>query len=651
MPSGGASFAVTGATRPARRATSVGSWANPLPWLGALLVLYLVLPLVGLVSELARGHGAGFGAPGLEGALVVSLETASCTTALCALFGVPLAYQLARRRGRLASVVGALVLLPLALPPLMAGILLVSVIGPDTVLGALFSGRLTDSLAGIVLAQIFVAAPFTVVAARSAFGALEPALFEVGATLGIRRTGIFWRVALPAAARGVGAGLGLTWLRAFGEFGATIVVAYHPYSLPIFTYVRFSGFGLAQATAPAAMALGAALVVLAFARLRFPRRATAAVLALTPALPERREMVGALRFGVDCRLGSFSLRVAHRASGSHLAVLGPSGAGKTTLLRCLAGVVPRSTEMLFVGDRALGGLSAQERRVGYVPQEPCLLPNRTLWQQVTLGPQVEAGLAAYWIERLGLRHLEQYLPEQLSGGQRQRVALARALAADPELMLLDEPFAALDVAVRHQLQHELRLLLQERTLASIVVTHDPQEAALLASELLVVDAGRILQAGPTAEVFTHPATPAVARLLGVTNIFGGRITAADRIESDGAVFEVPEAILPAIGDEVLVGIRAEHVIVSFSPNGAGSGRAVVLDAAHLGTVAELRLGVTDGPELLVRVPTQMLATPGTACSIQLPATSLSVWPAEANEPILSRSQAWSAPQSGRHIST
>ena len=137
----------------------------------------------------------------MSAALAVSLVTATITTAICAVLGVPLAYSLARNPGRLASVIGAAVLIPLALPPLMSGILLVSVVGPDTALGHVFGRRLTDTMTGIVLAQTFVAAPFTIVAARSAFAAVDLALADVSATLGLGSWKRFARVWLPVAAR------------------------------------------------------------------------------------------------------------------------------------------------------------------------------------------------------------------------------------------------------------------------------------------------------------------------------------------------------------------------------------------------------------------------------------------------------------------
>ncbi len=142
---------------------------RPLVLLGGLLALYLAWPLVGFVVRLAQTAHPGFTTPGLFGALATSAVAATIATVLIALFGIPLAYVLARSRGRLASFVGFIVTLPLALPPLMSGILLIYVVGPYTALGTFFGRTLTDSLAGIVLAQTFVAAPFLVIVARASF--------------------------------------------------------------------------------------------------------------------------------------------------------------------------------------------------------------------------------------------------------------------------------------------------------------------------------------------------------------------------------------------------------------------------------------------------------------------------------------------------
>jgi ABC-type sulfate transport system permease component len=255
---------------------------SPLPWLGGLIVLYLAIPVIGFVVRLVGAQNRGFADLGLFPSLFVSLESASISLALITLLGVPLAYLLARSAGRVASFVGLVVMLPLALPPLMSGILLIYLVGPYTYLGRLFDGRLTMSLTGVVLAQTFCAAPFLIVAARSAFGTVDPAMLDVASTLGHSEFSRFRRVALPIAGPGIRAGMLLAWLRAFGEYGAVIVLAYHPFSLPVYTYNQFSGAGLPTTVAPTALALGVAVVVVVLSRLPLRGISTSSVVPPEP---------------------------------------------------------------------------------------------------------------------------------------------------------------------------------------------------------------------------------------------------------------------------------------------------------------------------------------------------------------------------------
>ena len=226
------------------------AWRGPLPFLGALLALYLTVPLAVLAVHIAEGARAGLPTAGLMAAVWVSVLSSTIATALIALFGIPLAWRLAQPGSRIWDAVGVAIQLPLALPPLMSGILLIEVVGPYTLLGRLFGGRLTDSIAGIVIAQTFVAAPFLVVSARSAFATVDPGLLELAATLGHDGWSRFRHISLRIAAPGIAAGLLLAWLRAFGEFGANLILAYHPYSLPVFTFVQFSSSGLAWNARP-----------------------------------------------------------------------------------------------------------------------------------------------------------------------------------------------------------------------------------------------------------------------------------------------------------------------------------------------------------------------------------------------------------------
>lgn len=221
----------------------------PLLVLGGLTLLYLIGPLLLSFTTLTGDGIRSFALDPQAGqAIVTSFVTASVATAVVAAGAVPLGYALAQGRGGAVRLVGLLASLPLALPPLMSGIVLLSVVGPYSPLGSLLSGvPLTDSPIGIVIAQVFVAAPFTVIGAREAFAALDPALADAAAVDGGGAWPIFWFIALPLAWPMVSAALALTWLRALGEFGATVVLAYHPYTLPVYVWVQLSSGGLAPA--------------------------------------------------------------------------------------------------------------------------------------------------------------------------------------------------------------------------------------------------------------------------------------------------------------------------------------------------------------------------------------------------------------------
>jgi molybdate transport system permease protein len=592
--------------------------SSPLPWLGGLLALYLLVPIVAFVVRLAGGAPAS---PGLGAALATSLETATIATVVIAVLGTPLAYLLARRRGPAARVLVTLLVLPLALPALMSGVLLLYVVGPFTILGELFDGRLTDTRTGIVLAQVFVAAPFLVLAARAAFTAVDPALEDVAATLGLGRIARFTRVAVPAALPGIAAGIMLSWLRAFSEFGATVILAYHPFSLPVFTFVQFDETGLPGTMLPIAAALLAALAILLLVQLPTPRARRARAQIPTPAalapLPP-----APLDFSLAKRLGGFSLDVAHRAASPRLALLGPSGAGKTLTLRLLAGLTPaQGNGHVRAGARTLDRLAPERRDIGYVPQHSALMPRRTLWQQVTLAPRAQPAVAAWWIERLGLAGLEDRYPDELSSGQRRRVAIARALAVQPRLLLLDEPFTGLDAPVRDRLRRDLRRLQRETGLSTVIVTHDPEEAALLAEEIVVIDDGRVLQAGSRRSVFGAPRSPLVAALLGIANSHHGITATPERLLSHGIHIDIPASELPC-GTQVAWSIRPEHI--ELDPGGPYT--ATLLDDADLGTVRELTVALAGTLQLTLRTHDARELAIGAQLTLALPPERVNVWP-------------------------
>jgi molybdate transport system ATP-binding protein/molybdate transport system permease protein len=635
---------------------------SPLTWLGGLLALYLVVPLVAFLVRLSGPGVRGFGTPGLWPALWVSLQSATISVVLVTLFGIPLAAWLARSRGPVARLVGMLVLLPLALPPVMSGLVWIYLVGPYTPVGNFFNGDLTDTLAGVVIAQTFVAGPFLVIAARSAFEAIDPSLDDLAASLGHRPLARFWLVKIRLGWPGIRAGMLMTWLRAIGEYGATVLLAYHPFTLPVFTYVQFSATGIPTTQAPTALALGLAIVVLVISELRWPRRLRRPVLPPAPRAPAATAPTP-VGFDLDLTVGSFRLRVAHQASSHRIAILGPSGSGKSVTLRALAGFFGPGAGAVTYGGAPVSAIPVEARRIGYVPQSRALFPGRTVWQQVLFATGADPALAAWWLRTLRLDGLAGRLPGQLSGGQQQRVTFARALAHRPRLVLLDEPFSALDAVVRDELRRELRRLQHETHLSTVLVTHDPEEAALLADEILVIDEGRVLQAGPRAEVFNHPASPAVARLLGIANTTHGTVAGPGAIASEGVVITARTEGLAA-GSEVLWSIRPDHVAVIPDPAAHGAAAAaggpstigslaggpatgtaaqngtagdwadgipaVVDDVADIGTLTVLTVRLPGGAELRARVTDPGALAPGDGCRAVLDPAAITLWPASAD---------------------
>lgn len=602
---------------------------NPLAWLGGLIVLYLAIPLGGFVVRFVQGPARGFHTPGLFPSLWVSACGATIALALVTAFGVPLAFMLARSKSRLASFVGLIVMVPLALPPLMSGILLVYVVGPYAFVGRLFGGRLTDSMAGIVIAMTFCSAPFLIVAVRAAFESIDQGLLDVAATLGHDDWSRFLRVAVPMAGPSVRAGMLLTWLRAFGEYGAVIILAYNPASLPVYTYNQFSGRGLPTTLAPTALALGVAVIVVLLSRVRVTRPAPRSV-TNAPETPGASPS-NPVRFGVDYHVGSFHLSVAFASGARHLAVLGPSGSGKSALLRSIAGLYGSAPGPVWYGDSPVEHVPVEQRRVGYVAQGFALYPHLTVWRQLLFAQGARPALASYWLEHLRLNGLEGRYPAELSGGQRQRVALAQVLCQSPQVLLLDEPFSGLDMPVRWELRRELRRLQRETGLATVLVTHDPEEAAFLADEVIVIANGRALQTGTSREVYSHPASPEVARLLGIANINRATVASDGWITVPGGRIAVRETGL-AQGTAVLWSIRPEHVLVS--PHAASrsllastscSLAATLTDVADLGTSFDLSLAVSDDLVLQARVADTNGYNVGGQCNVELASEAISVW--------------------------
>lgn len=269
--------------------------------------------------------------------------------------------------------------------------------------------------------------------------------------------------------------------------------------------------------------------------------------------------------------------------GEVVALLGPSGSGKTTLLRLIAGFEVPDAGTVRIGGRLVAGdgtwVEPDQRRIGMVFQDGALFPHLTVARNVAFGHPA-AGRVEESLELVGLAHRAGAYPHELSGGERQRVALARALAVDPEVVLLDEPFAALDAGLRSALREEVAAILRRAGASALLVTHDQQEALSLADHVVVVREGRVEQAGAPEEVYARPASRWAAEFLGAADVLPG--TAADG-SVECALGRLPVA--PSARGAVEVVIRPETLAMAPADEAdvpAGAVAATVVGRAYFG---------------------------------------------------------------------
>jgi sulfate transport system ATP-binding protein len=310
------------------------------------------------------------------------------------------------------------------------------------------------------------------------------------------------------------------------------------------------------------------------------------------------------RFGNFVALDNVSLDFL---TGELTALLGPSGCGKTTLLRIIAGLEqPDDGQVLLDGEDA-SARHVRERQVGFVFQHYALFKHMSVFENIAFGLRVkprnlrpsEAQIrdkVRQLLELVQLDWLADRYPPQLSGGQRQRIALARALAVEPRVLLLDEPFGALDAKVRKELRRWLRRLHDELHVTSIFVTHDQEEALEVADRIVLMNKGHVEQIGAPQDVYDHPASPFVYGFLGNVNLFHGRVHDGV-LEAGGVAFDAPDHAQAR--DQTGVGyVRPHDLDIDRYATGA-EGIMVQLKRAHaIGPLAQLELERDDNAELI-----------------------------------------------------
>jgi sulfate/thiosulfate transport system ATP-binding protein len=336
------------------------------------------------------------------------------------------------------------------------------------------------------------------------------------------------------------------------------------------------------------------------------------------------------RFGAAAVLDDVSVSVS---DGEFLALVGPSGSGKTTLLRVIAGLEAAESGSLVIDGRPMEGVAARDRHIGFVFQNYALFRHLTVAENIAFGLRVqprairpkEQAIRARVQSLLDLVHIPELgrrMPAQLSGGQRQRVALARALATGPRLMLLDEPFGALDPLVRKTLRQSLRALHEELGLTTILVTHDQEEALELADRIAVMRNGRIAQIGTAAALEADPASAFVYRFLGETEAFLGEV-AGHRMIFDEPGLAPISAPLPRGRAVALIRPHA----LRLQP---GPGSARVVSARRVGPLLRYRVEFAGRELEVIAAASETLLPLGTPCGLDVREARL--FPAEETAP-------------------
>jgi molybdate transport system permease protein len=543
--------------------------------------------------------------------LWISLETSATATALAFFFGIAAAAAMARYRGKARGFVDGVLTLPLVLPPTVVGFFLLLVFGRRSAFGRLLEGaglQVAFSWPGTVVAAAVVAFPLMYRATLGAFEQVHPNYLGAARTLGAGEWRTLRRVMLPLARPGVIAGTVLAFARALGEFGATLMLAGNipgkTQTMPVAIFFAAEGGDMRRALnwvgATALLSLAAIAGLNYWApRAGLARRRSTAVSEpgasrppLTTAraaspIPGGRE--GGLSVDLHRRYPGFELTAAFSAGSGTTGLLGASGSGKSMTLRCIAGLERPDAGRIALGSRVLLDtakgidLPPAERRIGIVFQDYALFPHLTVRENIAFGlyrrsADERGKRVAEWSRMMQVGEWLDRLPGELSCGQRQRVALARALAMEPEALLLDEPFSALDSHLRRQMEEQLRRTLAAYRGVTVFVTHDRDEAYRFCEHLVVLADGRVAAAGSKNEIFARPRTLAVARLTGCKNF------APMRAGADGRV-EVPdwncslEAPGPIAEEAEFVGIRAHDLEISVLP-GANTFSCWLVDAVE-----------------------------------------------------------------------
>lgn len=524
--------------------------------------------------------------------LWISLKTALLATFITFFLGISAAYWMLGYRGKGKSLIEGIFVAPLILPPTVVGFLLLIFFGKNGPVGKLlepYNTTIVFTWYGAAIAATVVSFPLMYKTALGSFSQIDANLLRVARTLGAKELTIFWRISLPLAFPGIIAATTLAFARALGEFGATLMLAGNipgqTQTIPMAIYFAVESGSINEAWfwSIAIMIISLSGIILGnfWQEISYKSKSTkisknSIELANKSSLLLEDSASKGLFLNIEKRLPNFHLQIAFNTDDQPLGLLGGSGAGKSMILRCLAGIETPTQGQIILNNRVLFDsenkidIPIYQRRIGFLFQNYALFPHLTVAQNIAFGipkyidtkTEVEKQLIAMKLQGFGNRY-----PHQLSGGQQQRVALARALASNPEALLLDEPFSALDTHLRSQLEQQVTEILADYSGVTLFVTHNMEEAYRLCPNLLVLEQGKAAHYGSKYEIFQHPASVNVAQITGCKNFSRANILSHQKtqeIEATdwGCNLQVGENIPAELS---YVGIRAHHLIFTKDP--------------------------------------------------------------------------------------
>ena len=535
----------------------------------------------------------------------ISLKTATTATVITFFLGILAAHWMLGYRGQAKGLIEGLLTAPLVLPPTVVGFILLLLLGKNGFIGQIlnyFGVTVVFSWYATVIASTVVAFPLMYKTALGAFKQIDSNLIACARTLGASEWIVFWRIILPLAKPGLIAATLLAFARALGEFGATLILAGaipgKTETIPIAIFFAAEGGAMDQALLLVIIMLIISLGVIttvnywteANGNHRWqPPRGKRLFALFSPMFAKRQKLPDyplpqakiELSVHIQKQLPGFLLDIAFETDQTPLGILGASGAGKSLILRCIAGLDTPDKGFIVLNGRVLFdseeriNLPPRDRACGFLFQNYALFPHLTVAENIAFGipagkskeeikQEIERQLIAVDLPGMGDRY-----PVEISGGEQQRIALARAKASKPGIMLLDEPFSALDTYLRDKQEKLLRNNLIHYQGVTLFITHNLEEAYRVCPNLLVLDRGKAIAYGRKQDIFEHPGNLRTAQLTGCKNF--SRAVAISNRHIKAIDWNCHLQVVESISTSLkYVGIRAHQITFTDAENKANT---------------------------------------------------------------------------------